>query len=133
MFVGVRLLPSACSCVQTGDHFQFTEVRTEWCGAVIFYFLRESVSHRGWLHRRFHASSHQSLHYHYQVRRVVVRQFTMCKPTPSEGEEGRRFNLNKCFAVSSGGTQIYNLIGYSIVDYELFWRNYLLGSIQVIQ
>ena len=42
---------------------------------------------------RFHSSSHQSLHYHYQVRRVVVRQFTMCEPTPSEGVEGGRFYL----------------------------------------
>ena len=82
---------------------------------------------------RFHSSSHQSLHYHYQVRRVVVRQFTMCEPTPSEGEEGGRFNLTKCFTVGSGGTQVYDLISYSIVDCELFWRNYLIESIQVIQ
>ena len=41
--------------------------------------------------QQFHSSLHQSLHYHYQVRRVGVRQFTMCEPTPLEGG---RFNIN---------------------------------------
>ena len=29
--------------------------------------------------------------------------------------------------VGSGGTQVYDLISYSIVDCELFWRNYCLN------